>query len=489
MPIMNLPLSRPIIARSIRDRHTRESMASFARADIRSAQDTTLPVAVESDDSDRMVELDSRLAIGSLVDPKGSDQTFDEIAVRLATEKVDEDIAEEDISEAALEPVLSAEGPGVADPVRMYLREIGRVPLLTREQEFKLAERIAAGDREMDKQQRTEPFDQRAINDALVARKELTEANLRLVVSVAKRYIGHGISLLDLVQEGNIGLIRAVEKFDATRGYRFSTYATWWIRQAVSRCIADQGRAIRIPVHIFEVIRKYQRETRRLSQQLGREPSTDEVADALGVAPERVQEIALVAQTPVSLQSPVGAEEEGNLADFIEDESAEAPADAAFNQLLRESVEEVLASLPDREQDLIRLRFGLPPNFTDEWAEVSPEWQTPSGDTLRAVLVRDGEVVWATLADGRPALAPQPSRDRNGNRSDPASGDSVPLVNGESAFVRPGEFIPVDAGQVRTLDEVGLAFKLTRERIRQIEGKALRKLRHPSRGRKLKDYV
>jgi len=353
------------------------------------------------------VESDAGLDPDVLLDGvSGSDDRLDEVATQLARAGIaDADATEEDISEEALEDILQAEGPGVADPVRMYLREIGRVPLLNAAQEVALASRIRLGDVQRDREPRGEPFDQSSVDDGMQARRELTEANLRLVVSVAKKYIGRGITLLDLVQEGNIGLIRAVEKFDATKGYRFSTYATWWIRQAITRSIADQARTIRIPVHMVETINKVQRETRRLVQELGREPTADEVALALEVPAERVREIANVAQAPVSLEMPVGADEDGHLGDFIEDKMAEAPADAAFLQLLRESVEDVVASLPAREQDVLRLRYGL------------------------------------------------------------------------------------DDGEIRTLEEVGRAFKLTRERIRQIEAKALRKLRHPSRSKKLKDYL
>jgi RNA polymerase primary sigma factor len=335
-----------------------------------------------------------------------NDDRLDEVATTLAKAGIaDADAVDEDVSEEALEDILQAEGPGVADPVRMYLREIGRVPLLDAVKEIRLAERIRRGDAEREREQRGGPYNPLLIEDGMEARRDLTEANLRLVVSVAKKYIGRGITLLDLVQEGNIGLIRAVEKFDPTKGYRFSTYATWWIRQAITRSIADQARTIRIPVHMVETINKVQRESRRLVQELGREPTPEEVARALEVPTERVREITNVAQAPVSLEMPLGAEADGSLGDFIEDKAAEAPADAAFLQLLRESVEDVVASLPEREQDVLRLRYGL------------------------------------------------------------------------------------EDGQIRTLEEVGRAFKLTRERIRQIEAKALRKLRHPSRSKKLKDYL
>jgi RNA polymerase primary sigma factor len=287
------------------------------------------------------------------------------------------------------------------DPVRMYLREIGRVPLLTAEEEISLAKRMERGRLELQNPCR----DRRIIEDGEEAQRKLTEANLRLVVSVAKKYIGRGMSLLDLIQEGNIGLIRAVEKFDYRKGFKFSTYATWWIRQAITRAIADQARTIRIPVHMVETINRLIRISRRLLQELGREPTSEEIALEMQITPEKVREIIKVSQEPVSLETPIGEEEDSHLGDFIEDHSALAPAEAASHQLLKEQVEVVLGGLSERERKVLQLRFGL------------------------------------------------------------------------------------DDGRSRTLEEVGREFKVTRERIRQIEAKALRKLRHPSRSRKLKDYL
>jgi RNA polymerase primary sigma factor len=287
------------------------------------------------------------------------------------------------------------------DPVRMYLREIGRVPLLTAEKEVELAQRMERGKAE---QLKPNPS-RRIIEEGEEAQRRLTEANLRLVVSVAKKYIGRGMSLLDLIQEGNIGLIRAVEKFDYTKGYKFSTYATWWIRQAITRAIADQARTIRIPVHMVETINRLIRISRRLLQDLGREPTSEEIAEQMEISPEKVREIIKVSQEPVSLETPIGEEDDSHLGDFIEDHTALAPADAASHQLLKEQVEDVLDSLTERERKVLQLRFGL------------------------------------------------------------------------------------DDGRSRTLEEVGKEFHVTRERIRQIEAKALRKLRHPSRSRKLKDYL
>lgn len=277
------------------------------------------------------------------------------------------------------------EGIGIDDPVRMYLKEIGRVPLLAGEEEIELAKRMEKGDEE--------------------AKRRLAEANLRLVVSIAKRYVGRGMLFLDLIQEGNLGLIKAVEKFDYRKGFKFSTYATWWIRQAITRAIADQARTIRIPVHMVETINKLIRISRQLLQELGREPLPEEIAKEMDIPVERVRDIMKIAQEPVSLETPIGEEEDSHLGDFIEDEDAPAPAEAASFILLKEQLEEVLETLTPREKKVLRLRFGL------------------------------------------------------------------------------------DDGRARTLEEVGQEFGVTRERIRQIEAKALRKLRHPSRSKKLKDYL
>ncbi|HEV2459113.1 MAG TPA: RNA polymerase sigma factor RpoD [Ktedonobacterales bacterium] len=289
------------------------------------------------------------------------------------------------------------------DPVRMYLREIGRVPLLSAAEEVSLAKRMERG-----RLERQKPRAQQSMHNILdgeEGQRRLTEANLRLVVSVAKKYIGRGMSLLDLIQEGNIGLIRAVEKFDYTKGYKFSTYATWWIRQAITRASADQARTIRIPVHMVETINRLIRTSRRLLQELGREPTAEEIGHEMEISADKVREIIKVSQEPVSLETPIGEEDDSHLGDFIEDHSALAPAEAASHQLLKEQVKDALNGLTQREQDVLRLRFGL------------------------------------------------------------------------------------DDGRSRTLEEVGREFRVTRERIRQIEAKALRKLRHPSRSRRLKDYL
>lgn len=321
-----------------------------------------------------------------------------------------EDVEDAEMAQAKWDELPDGFGIVVADlesslddPVRMYLREIGRVPLLSAEEEVRLAQRMERGRAEALKPGTS--CNDRIVEDGEEAQRRLTEANLRLVVSVAKKYIGRGMSLLDLIQEGNIGLIRAVEKFDYTKGYKFSTYATWWIRQAITRAIADQARTIRIPVHMVETINRLIRISRRLLQDLGREPTSEEIAAQMEISPEKVREIIKVSQEPVSLETPIGEEEDSHLGDFIEDHTALAPADAASHQLLKEQVEDVLDSLTERERKVLQLRFGL------------------------------------------------------------------------------------DDGRSRTLEEVGKEFHVTRERIRQIEAKALRKLRHPSRSRKLKDYL
>ena len=294
-------------------------------------------------------------------------------------------IAEEEEVELDKIDLSAPEGVSIEDPVRMYLKEIGKVNLLTADEEIELAKRMEQGDEN--------------------AKKRLAEANLRLVVSIAKRYVGRGMLFLDLIQEGNLGLIKAVEKFDYRKGYKFSTYATWWIRQAITRAIADQARTIRIPVHMVETINKLIRVSRQLLQELGREPTPEEIAKEMDMSVDRVREILKISQEPVSLETPIGEEEDSHLGDFIQDDNVPVPADAAAFTLLKEQLVEVLSTLTDREQKVLRLRFGL------------------------------------------------------------------------------------DDGRARTLEEVGKEFNVTRERIRQIEAKALRKLRHPSRSRKLKDYL
>ena len=303
------------------------------------------------------------------------------------TEPPEEELMMDDGEEfsAENEDLSVPEGIATDDPVRMYLKEIGKVPLLTAEEELEIAQRMAAGDEE--------------------ARKKLSESNLRLVVSIAKRYVGRGMQFLDLIQEGNLGLIKAVEKFDYSKGYKFSTYATWWIRQAITRSIADQARTIRIPVHMVETINKLIRVSRQLLQTYGREPTPEEIAAEMNISVEKVREIQKIAQEPVSLETPIGEEEDSHLGDFIPDDDVPAPAEAAAFSMLKEQLIEVLDTLTEREQKVLKLRFGL------------------------------------------------------------------------------------EDGRARTLEEVGKEFDVTRERIRQIEAKALRKLRHPSRSKKLKDYL
>ena len=349
-----------------------------------------------------------KIDVNEYIDSKG-DGGIGNSDIMKALEDIDYDISQSDIDSASpdeldndefkeieqdarnfdatenMDKYFSQEGLAIDDPVRMYLKEIGKIPLLTPEREMYLAEQISLGDKK--------------------AKDELIEANLRLVVSIAKRHVGKGMYFLDLIQEGNLGLIKAVEKFDYSKGYKFSTYATWWIRQAITRAIADQARTIRIPVHMVETIHKVSRTTRQLLQELGREPTTDEVAEALGMTADKVREIMKIAQDPVSLETPIGEEEDSHLGDFVEDNDSPAPSDSASYSLLREQLCNILHTLTPREEQVIKLRFGL--------------------------------------EDGRP----------------------------------------------RTLEEVGKKFEITRERIRQIEAKALRKLRHPSRSKTLKDYL
>lgn len=338
---------------------------------------------------------------------------------------VDDDIILDEEDEVEVEKIdLSVpEGVSVEDPVRMYLKEIGKVPLLSADEEIELAQNMEDGAVAIEKinvlkgrldgaseEEKAEIKEeiktlQRDVDKGADAKKRLAEANLRLVVSIAKRYVGRGMLFLDLIQEGNLGLIKAVEKFDYKKGYKFSTYATWWIRQAITRAIADQARTIRIPVHMVETINKLIRVSRQLLQELGREPSPEEIAKEMSMPVERVREILKISQEPVSLETPIGEEEDSHLGDFIKDDNVPVPADAAAFTLLKEQLEEVLGTLTEREQKVLTLRFGL------------------------------------------------------------------------------------EDGRARTLEEVGKEFNVTRERIRQIEAKALRKLRHPSRSRKLKDYL
>lgn len=315
---------------------------------------------------------------------------FENLGINVLKDDMDEEPDPDDLEEVEevnLEEidVTNIEGVNIDDPVRMYLREIGKIPLLNYEEEIELAEKVLNGDEE--------------------AKQKLAESNLRLVVSIAKKYVGRGMLFLDLIQEGNMGLIKAVEKFDYTKGYKFSTYATWWIRQAITRAIADQARTIRIPVHMVETINKLIRTSRHLLQQLGREPTPEEIAKEMEIPVEKVLEIQKIAQDPVSLETPIGEEDDSHLGDFIQDEDSPAPQDSVAYTLLREQLEEVMSTLTPREAKVLKLRFGL------------------------------------------------------------------------------------EDGKARTLEEVGKEFMVTRERIRQIEAKALRKLRHPSRSKKLKDYM
>ena len=342
--------------------------------DLKEVQDFVAALKLQEEQMDKVFEELEKSGVEILGIPEADDIVDEEI---ILTEEDEVDVENLDLT--------LPDGYNLEDPVRMYLKEIGKVPLLTAEEEIELAKRMEEGDEE--------------------AKKRLSEANLRLVVSIAKRYVGRGMLFLDLIQEGNLGLIKAVEKFDYSKGYKFSTYATWWIRQAITRAIADQARTIRIPVHMVETINKLVRVSRQLLQQLGREPSPEEIAVEMNMPVERVREILKISQEPVSLETPIGEEEDSHLGDFIQDDNVPVPAEAAAFTLLKEQLRDVLSTLTEREQKVLRLRFGL------------------------------------------------------------------------------------DDGRARTLEEVGKEFNVTRERIRQIEAKALRKLRHPSRSRKLKDFL
>lgn len=335
-------------------------------------------LSLDSDQAEKLYDKLESLGVEIAIEEYADDPILDEISIDLEDL---EEIPEEELAD----PAVLAEGLAVDDPVRMYLKEIGKVDLLTPEKEVEYASRMAEGDEE--------------------AKMKLAEANLRLVVSIAKRYVGRGMLFLDLIQEGNLGLIKAVEKFDHTKGYKFSTYATWWIRQAITRAIADQARTIRIPVHMVETINKVIRVSRQLLQELGHDPSPEEIAAEMNMSVERVHEILKIAQEPVSLETPIGEEEDSHLGDFIPDDDAPEPAEAASFMLLKEQLVDVLKTLTPREEKVLKLRFG------------------------------------------------------------------------------------VEDGRTRTLEEVGKEFNVTRERIRQIEAKALRKLRHPSRSKRLKDFL
>ena len=347
----------------------RKGMLTFSEIDAAFGDGNIEPETIE-----KVYETAENLGIDIIGDIDESADEIDDIKADDETADEDEDI-----------DLATIEGIGIDDPVKMYLKDIGKVPLLTAEEEIELAKRIKEGDAE--------------------AKRKLNEANLRLVVSIAKRYVGRGMLFLDLIQEGNLGLLKAVEKFDPSKGFKFSTYATWWIRQAITRAIADQARTIRIPVHMVETINKLIRVSRQLLQELGKEPTPEQIAEEMGMSVEKVREIMKISQEPVSLETPIGEEEDSHLGDFIPDEDAPAPSDKAAATLLREQLFEILSTLTPREQKVLKIRFGL------------------------------------------------------------------------------------EDVRTRTLEEVGKQINETRERIRQIEAKALRKLRHPSRSRKLKDYI
>lgn len=373
---LNIADEHRVAINQLMDKAKKRGMVTY-----REIMDSLQDVELQPEQIDEIY--DSFAAMGVDVIPHSAGDASDDV------DEVEGDVVDNDVADDADDgedyDLSVPDGVGLDDPVRMYLKEIGRVPLLTAEEEVELAKGIEAGNEE--------------------SKRKLAEANLRLVVSIAKRYVGRGMQFLDLIQEGNLGLIKAVEKFDYRKGFKFSTYATWWIRQAITRSIADQARTIRIPVHMVETINKLTRVSRQLLQELGRAPTPEEIAEEMDLPVERVREIMKIAQEPVSLETPIGEEEDSHLGDFIEDQEATAPAEAAAFTMLQEQLGQVLESLTPREQQVLRLRFGL------------------------------------------------------------------------------------DDGRGRTLEEVGQVFGVTRERIRQIEAKALRKLRHPSRSKKLKDFL
>lgn len=360
----------------------KDSIRNLIEQGRRAGKLTSTEISDAMEESSRVIDAEQMEKLYEELESNGIEVVDDDATDMSAVA----DMGEEGMDD--FEDTVTSDGITIDDPVKVYLKEIGRVPLLTPDEEVQLALDIQKGGKDGER-----------------AKQRLSEANLRLVVSIAKRYVGRGMQFLDLIQEGNLGLIKAVEKFDYRKGYKFSTYATWWIRQAITRAIADQARTIRIPVHMVETINKLIRVSRQLLQELGREPTPEEIAEEMNMPVDRVREILKISQEPVSLETPIGEEEDSHLGDFIQDDNVPVPADAAAFTLLKEQLVEVLSTLTDREQKVLRLRFGL------------------------------------------------------------------------------------DDGRARTLEEVGKEFNVTRERIRQIEAKALRKLRHPSRSRKLKDYL
>ena len=360
----------------------KDSIRNLIEQGRRAGKLTSTEISDAMEESSRVIDAEQMEKLYEELESNGIEVVDDDATDMSAVA----DMGEEGMDD--FEDTVTSDGITIDDPVKVYLKEIGRVPLLTPDEEVQLALDIQKGGKDGER-----------------AKQRLSEANLRLVVSIAKRYVGRGMQFLDLIQEGNLGLIKAVEKFDHTKGFKFSTYATWWIRQAITRAIADQARTIRIPVHMVETINKLIRVSRQLLQELGREPTPEEISEEMGMPVDRVREILKISQEPVSLETPIGEEEDSHLGDFIQDDNVPVPADAAAFTLLKEQLVEVLSTLTEREQKVLRLRFGL------------------------------------------------------------------------------------DDGRARTLEEVGKEFSVTRERIRQIEAKALRKLRHPSRSRKLKDYL